>query len=225
MRNLEEIGEHLTPPALKGVEDGSVVDDPNPFLGAIASWPDSLEFVFEVDIVPEFNSDFAQSSLDLPLFFKTFFWDPDYTRDGRDDDFDGLIDEEWRNFKDDDGDGAIDEDIRHPLGGKKWPIAVFGLAFGLVFYMILGFFGMPMFFVWGYIRAVASTGTATFFAMLTEVIGALLAKYYFWPRYGKQEWRQYAMVLAVGHGVGMALIGMVCAAVQMIAKAVTASLF
>ncbi|HIG56391.1 MAG TPA: hypothetical protein EYQ18_20890 [Candidatus Handelsmanbacteria bacterium] len=73
--------------------------------------------------------------------------------------------------------------------------------------------------------AVASSGTATFFAMLTEVIGALLAKYYFWPRYGKQEWRQYAMVLAVGHGVGMALVGMVCAAVQMIAKAVTASLF
>jgi len=91
--------------------------------------------------------------------------------------------------------------------------------------MILGFLGMPMFFVWGYIRAVASTGTAVFFAMLTEVIGALLAKYYFWPRYGKQQWRQYAMVLAVGHGVGMALIGMVCAAVQMIDKAVTASLF
>ena len=61
--------------------------------------------------------------------------------------------------------------------------------------------------------------------MLTEVIGALLAKYYFWPRYGKREWRQYAMVLAVGHGVGMALIGMVCAAVQMIAKAVTPSQF
>jgi hypothetical protein len=32
-------------------------------------------------------------------------------------------------------------------------------------------------------------------------------------------------VLAVGHGVGMALVGLVCAAVQMIAKAVTASLF
>ena len=225
IRSMEEIAEHLPPVLLLGVENGVVVSDPNPYLGATAISADSLEFVFEVDNTPEFNSDFAQSSLDLPLFFKTFLTDPDYTRDGRDDDLDGLIDEEWRNFKDDDGDGAIDEDIRHPLGGKKWPIAVMGLGFGLVFYMILGFFGMPMFFVWGYIRAVASSGTATFFAMLTEVIGALLAKYYFWPRYGKQEWRQYAMVLAVGHGVGMALVGMVCAAVQMIAKAVTASLF
>ena len=225
VQRLEEVATHLPPVTLKGIEDGSVVDDPNPYLGAIASWPDSLEFIFEIDTTPEFNSDFAQSSLDRPLFFKTLLWDPDYTRDGRDDDGDGSIDEEWRNFKDDDGDGEIDEDIRHPFAGEKWPIALIGLVFGLVFYMILGFLGMPMFFVWGYIRAVASTGTAVFFAMLTEVIGALLAKYYFWPRYGKQQWRQYAMVLAVGHGVGMALIGMVCAAVQMIDKAVTASLF
>jgi len=32
-------------------------------------------------------------------------------------------------------------------------------------------------------------------------------------------------VLAVGNGVGMALIGMVCAAVQMIDKAITSSTF
>ncbi|MBI94218.1 MAG: hypothetical protein CME05_13585 [Gemmatimonadaceae bacterium] len=42
------------------------------------------------------------------------------------------------------------------------------------------------------------------------MIGALLAKYYFWPRYGTQQWRQYAMVLAVGFGVGISLVGMVC---------------
>ena len=38
--------------------------------------------------------------------------------------------------------------------------------------------------------AVASAGAATFFTLITEVIGALLAKYYFWPRYGTQQWRQ-----------------------------------
>ena len=84
---------------------------------------------------------------------------------------------------------------------------------------------MPMFFIWGYIRSVASSGTAVFFTMLTEVIGAFLARYYFWPRYGKQQWRQYAMVIAVGFGVGMSLIGMCCAALAMIAKAVSASEF
>lgn len=57
------------------------------------------------------------------------------------------------------------------------------------------------------------------------MIGALLAKYYFWPRYGTQQWRQYAMVLAVGFGVGIFLIGMVCAAVLMISKGVSPSDF
>ena len=59
----------------------------------------------------------------------------------------------------------------------------------------------------------------------TQVIGALLPKYYFWPRYGSQQWRQYAMVLAVGFGVGISLIGMVCAAVLMISKGVSPSDF
>jgi hypothetical protein len=82
-----------------------------------------------------------------------------------------------------------------------------------------------MFFVWGYIRGVASVGVATFFLLLTEVIGALLAKYYFWPKFGKQHWRQMAMVLAVGFGVGISLVGMFCAATLMISKAVSATTF
>jgi len=217
---------HLPEVEPGGPRHGEVVASPNPLLRASVhgGWPDSLEFVFEVDTRPEFNSDFSQSSLDIPMFFKMLWWDPDYTGDGRDDDLDGRIDEEVFNYKDDDGDLAIDEDIHHPLGGRKWPLAVFGLSFGLVFYFLLNFLGMPMFFIWGYIRSVISGGTA-FFMMLTEVIGALLAKYYFWPRYGKQQWRQYAMVVAVGHGVGLALVGMICAAVQMIDKAITSSTF
>jgi hypothetical protein len=213
--------------ALVGIADGSVVTDPNPYLKALvsSSWPDSLEFVFQVDTRPEFDSDFVQTSTDIPMFFKTLWTDLDYTGDGADDDLDGRSDEEYYNRKDDDGDGLIDEDCSHPLRGLKWPIAVFGAGFGLSFYAILGYLGMPMFFVWGYIRSVASSGTATFFAMLTEMIGALIARYYFWPRFGKQEWRQYAMVLAVGFGVGMSLIGMSCAAVQMISKAVSVSTF
>jgi hypothetical protein len=159
------------------------------------------------------------------VFFETYWKDLKSTGNGKDDDYDGRADEEWFNQKDDDGDGEVDEDIHHPLGGHKWPILAFGLVFALVFYSVLALFGMPMFFVWGYIRAVASAGAATFFAMFTEVIGSLLAKYYFWPRYGRQQWRQYAMVLAVGFGVGMSLVGMFCAALQMISKAVSATAF
>ena len=190
------------------------------------AWHDrELICLFELDIHPGFRGDFYQSSLETPMFFQIFWEDPKSTGDGRDEDFDGLADEEVLNQKDDDGDGEIDEDLRHPTGGVKWPMVVVGLVFGLGLYSILGFFGMPMFFVWGYIRGVASAGAATFFAMFTEVIGALIARHYFWPRYGRQQWRQYAMVLAVGFGVGMSLVGMFCAATLMIAKAVSATSF
>jgi hypothetical protein len=219
-RNLDA---HLPEVELRDPADGVVLADPNPLLraGVRADWPDSLDLVFQLDTRPEFDGDFAQVSTDIPLFFKTLWKDLDYTGDGVDDDLDGRADEEYTNYQDDDEDGLIDEDAGRPLDGRKWPIAVAGLAFGLGFYALLNAFGMPVFFVWGYIRSVTSTGTATFFAILTEVIGALLAKYYFWPRFGKQQWRQYAMVLAVGFGVGMSLVGMVCAALAMISKAVS----
>ena len=67
----------------------------------------------------------------------------------------------------------------------------------------------------------ATCGQPTFFTLLTELIGAIVAKRYFWRRFGKQQWRQYAMVLAVGFGVGMSLVGMCSAAILMVVKAVS----
>jgi len=121
------------------------------------------------------------------------------------------------NGIDDDGDELIDEDVAHPIDGKKWPIILFGAGFGLTAYFMLAFLGMPIFLVWGYVQSV--NGIPHF--LIPQIIGALLAKYYFWDKYGKQEWRRYAMVLSVGFGVGMSLIGMFCAALAMIKKAVS----
>jgi hypothetical protein len=217
----------LPMPVLVEPQDGTVVSQPEAHFRVRRpeGWSGEAAFFIELDTNPEFRGDFYQSSAETPMFFQIYWQDPKSAGDGRDEDYDGLADEEVLNQKDDDGDGAIDEDLRHPLDGEKWPILIVGLVFGLGLYSFLGFFGMPMFFVWGYIRAVASAGAATFFAMFTEVIGALLARYYFWPRFGKQHWRQVAMVLAVGFGVGMSLVGMFCAATLMIAKAVSATTF
>ena len=127
------------------------------------------------------------------------------------------LDEEVVNNKDDDGDGLIDEDTHHPLHGKKWPIILGGAGFCLGTYFALAFMGMPIFLIWGYVQSV--TGVPHF--LIPQIIGALIARHYFWKRYGKQEWRRYAMVLSVGFGVGMSLIGMFCAALSMIKKAVS----
>jgi hypothetical protein len=131
------------------------------------------------------------------------------------------IDEEKVNGKDDDGDGLVDEDIYHPLDGRKWPIIVIGAIFSLVGYFSLSALGMPIFLIWGYVQGVLGTPHA----LITQIIGAMLARFYFWKRYGKQQWRRYAMVLGVGFGVGMSLIGMFCAALAMIVKAVSSLMY
>jgi uncharacterized oligopeptide transporter (OPT) family protein len=76
---------------------------------------------------------------------------------------------------------------------------------------------MPVFLIWGYVQSVLGIPHN----LLPQILGALLARFYFWKRYGKQEWRRYAMVLSVGFGVGMSLIGMFCAAFAMVSKAVS----
>lgn len=57
--------------------------------------------------------------------------------------------------------------------------------------------------------------------LIPQIIGVLLGRYFFWVKYGQQEWRRYAMVLSVGFGVGMSVIGMFAAALAMINKAVS----
>ena len=201
---------------------GAVVRTPNPSFRAIVDVADSVEFFFEVDRLATFDGEFLQRSADIPLLFKTLWRDLTYTGDHRDNDGDGRIDEELINGRDDDGDGVIDEkDIYHPLDGRKWPIIAFGAGFGIVVYFALSILGLPIFLIWGYVQSVNGIPHN----LLPQIFGALLARFYFWKRYGKQEWRRYAMVLSVGFGVGMSLIGMFCAALAMVSKAVSSLLY
>ena len=230
-------GEGVPVPELVWPPPGLVLSTPNPnFRAAAAVAPgDSVELDFEVDRLFTFDGEFLQRSSDTPLLFKALWRDLTLTGNHKDDDGDcpveepdaGLdsgdgtdcIDEEFRNLYDDDGDGIVDEEdeFHHPTGGWKWPIIVFGALFGMVGYFTLSFIGLPIFLIWGYVQSVNGIPHS----LLPQIIGALLARFYFWKKYGKQQWRQYAMVLAVGFGVGMSLIGMFCAALAMISKSVS----
>jgi len=57
--------------------------------------------------------------------------------------------------------------------------------------------------------------------ILPEIFGALLARFYFIKRFGKEQWMQYAPILAVGYAAGIGLIGMVCIAIALISKSVS----
>ena len=103
---------------------------------------------------------------------------------------------------------------------KPWVIGT-GFAVGLVFFIVLSVFGLPILLIFGYIRSLTSIPHF----MITEIIGALIARYYFWKRFGKQQWRIYAAVLMVGFSVGMALVGMASVSVAMIQKSVSVLLF
>lgn len=79
-----------------------------------------------------------------------------------------------------------------------------GLGFGLVVYMLLTCFGLPVLLIYGVVRGLGQT---TPHGMLLEVIGALVGRFFFFKRYGA-AWRQYAPVLLAGFSCGMGLTGM-----------------
>ena len=88
-------------------------------------------------------------------------------------------------------------------------------------FILLSVFGLPILLIFGYVQSLSQMPHM----IITQVIGALLARYYFWKRFGKQQWRLYAAVLVVGFTVGMALMGMASVSVAMIQKSVSVLLF
>ena len=211
-------------PVILSPKDGEVAHTPNPNMTIrIPTDPegDPIDYYFEVDQRPTFDGEFLQRSTDRPILFEQLWYDATKTGDGKDNDGDGRIDEEVVNQKDDDGDGLKDEDVRHPLKGRKWPIILGGTGFALFFYFLLSFFGLPMFLIWGYVGGI----TGMPHTQIVTVIGAFLARFYFWKKYGRQQWRQYAMILSVGFGVGMSLIGLFCVAFAMIQKSVSSLMY
>jgi hypothetical protein len=100
-------------------------------------------------------------------------------------------------------------------------IILTGAVFGLVSYSLLSVLGLPILLIFGFVRSLT---TLPHF-IVTEIIGALLARYYFWKKYGKKQWLQYAPVLAVGFACGMALMGMAAVAIALIQKSVSVLIF
>jgi len=94
-----------------------------------------------------------------------------------------------------------------------------GVGFGVVFvlYYVLSYLRLPVMLVYGLIRGFGNPCHA----IIPELAGALLGKYYFAKRFGFKEWRQYAPVLLAGYSCGTGLITLVCIAMVLIFKSVS----
>ncbi len=89
-----------------------------------------------------------------------------------------------------------------------------GLGFGVVTYIILGIFGLPIMLIYGVVRGL---GQSTPHGLILEVAGALLGRFFFLKRFGAM-WRQYAPVLLAGFSCGMGLTGMFAMGLALILK-------
>ena len=103
----------------------------------------------------------------------------------------------------------------------KPEVIAIGAGFGVVSFFLLSVLGLPVLLIFGFVRSL----TVLPHFIVTEIIGALLARYYFWNKYGKKEWRQYAPILAVGFACGMALMGMAAVGIALIQKSVSVLIF
>jgi hypothetical protein len=96
----------------------------------------------------------------------------------------------------------------------NWVYMGAGTLLGVVTYLILTLFGLPVMLVYGLVRGL---GQSTPHGLILEVIGALLGRFFFMRRYGAM-WRQYAPVLLAGFSCGMGLMGMFAMGFTLILK-------
>jgi hypothetical protein len=87
-----------------------------------------------------------------------------------------------------------------------------GLGFGVSSFAVLSLFKLPTMLLYGFISGLGELPHA----LIPEMIGALVGRYYFEKRFGWREWRRRTPVLAAGFACGMGLIGMTGVAIALL---------
>ena len=78
--------------------------------------------------------------------------------------------------------------------------------------------GISLQYVYGFI---AGSNTGIVHVMFLGLIGAILGRYVFAPRFGEQNFRRYVPVLLAGYACGAGLIGMLSMAIVFLQRSVT----
>ena len=107
------------------------------------------------------------------------------------------------------------------LDAIKFKLIAVGAVGGGVLYFLTLISGLPMQLFYGIVGGV-SMWPHHVFPML---LGALLGRYFFAPRFGPKKWKSYTPVLLAGYGCGMGLVGMAAIGLALIAKSVSQLVF
>ena len=87
-----------------------------------------------------------------------------------------------------------------------------GFGGGVVAFALLGYFGVPLLFVYGFVRGVGGLPHV----VIPELVGALLGRYYFAKRFGEKQWRRNVPMLLAGYGCGMGLVSMLAVSISIL---------
>ncbi len=93
-----------------------------------------------------------------------------------------------------------------------------GTGVGLLLFAVLKFFQLPLLIFFGAVSGLGMWGWPH--ASIPMFAGALLGRYVFQKKFGREVWRKMILVVTAGYTCGMGLMGMFSAAVAMISKAV-----
>lgn len=96
-----------------------------------------------------------------------------------------------------------------------------GLGLALTAYITLAFFGAPILLVYGVVRGLDQS---TPDVILPQFLGALLGRFYFRKKFGKQ-WPQYSIVFLAGYTCGTGLIMMFALGIVFMSKSVFQAAF
>ena len=91
-----------------------------------------------------------------------------------------------------------------------------GLGLGVLMFLVTAPMHLPIMLVYGLIRGLGQTQPH---AIVPEMIGAMIGRYYFRRKIGA-KWRQYITVVGAGFSCGMGLITVLSVGVNFLAKAV-----
>jgi hypothetical protein len=103
------------------------------------------------------------------------------------------------------------------LSAIKWKVIFSGLTFGVVGFTVLSFFHLPVLLIYGFIGGLVGNP----FDAIPMLVAALIGRYYFSRRFGRERWRRYTYVLMAGYGCGFGLGGLAPISLRLIAAAIS----